>query len=58
MIGRDVEQDRDVAIEVGGQVDLVARQLEHIDAPAGAVLANPALPIFSPAQQGNLAVPV
>src|SRR5690348_1504851 len=32
MIGRDVEQHCDVAIEALGQVDLVARQLEHIDA--------------------------
>ena len=31
MIGRDVEQHRDVAVEAEGQVDLVARQFEDID---------------------------
>ena len=32
MIGRDVEQHRDIAIERLRQVDLIARQLQHIDA--------------------------
>ncbi len=35
MVGRDVEQHRDVAIEAEGQVDLIARQFEHIDAALG-----------------------
>ena len=35
MVGRDVEQHRDVAIEALGQVDLVARQFEHIDPAFG-----------------------
>ena len=35
MIGRDVEQHRDVAVEALGQVDLVARQFEDIDAAFG-----------------------
>ena len=43
MIRCDVEQHRDVAIEALGQVDLVARQLEHIDAAfaVGAELGIP-----------------
>ena len=35
MVGGDVEQHRDVAIEALRQVDLVARQLEHIDPAFG-----------------------
>jgi len=35
MIRRDVEQHRDIAIEALGQVDLVTRQLQHIDAAFG-----------------------
>ena len=35
MVGRDVEQDRDVAIEAEGQVDLIARQFENVDAAGG-----------------------
>ena len=35
MVRRDVEQHRDVAIEALRQVDLVARQLEHIDPAFG-----------------------
>ena len=32
MIGRDVEQHRDIAVEAIGQVDLIAGQFQHIDA--------------------------
>src|SRR3954469_17611005 len=32
MIGRDVEQHGDVAVEALRQIDLVARQLQHVDA--------------------------
>ena len=35
VIGRDVEQHCDVAIEALRQVDLVARQLQHVDAAFG-----------------------
>ena len=32
MVGRDVEQHRDIAIQALRQIDLIARELEHIDA--------------------------
>ena len=35
MIGGDIEQHRDVAVEAEGKVDLVAGELEHIDAAFG-----------------------
>ena len=35
MIGRDIEDNRHIAIEAERQVDLVARQLEHIDTAFG-----------------------
>jgi hypothetical protein len=39
MIGRDVGEHRHVAVEAVGEVDLVARQLQHIDAACGQRIA-------------------
>src|SRR3546814_15219405 len=35
MVGGDVEQDRDIAIEALRQIDLIARQFEYVDAAFG-----------------------
>jgi hypothetical protein len=39
VIGRDVGQHRHIAVEALGQVDLIARQFEHIDATFGQRIA-------------------
>ena len=54
MVGRDVEQDGHVGVDPLGQVDLVARQFEHIDAACGQrLLFEDRLADIAAHQRGN-----